>query len=86
MLSLNVVPGDALFCRKGRHGVGTGQIHGNQFPTAGIGLFDHGFFFIHGNTGPVAHMLIAAGEGIVHGGLTGIGITCKRDSHNIPPS
>ena len=55
---------------------------GDQFLAAGIILFNQGFFFIYGNAGPVANMLVAAGEGIVHGGFTGIGIAGQCNSHS----
>jgi hypothetical protein len=38
---------------------------------------------IYSNTSPVAHMLTTAGEGVVHGGFSAVGITGQRDSHEI---
>ena len=86
-LVLNVGAGDAFFRGEGAHGVSAGQIHSDQIQIACVYFFNGCFFSVNGDTGPVANLFVAAGEGIIHGGLAGIGVACKSDSHRIviPP-
>ena len=81
VLILDVGAGHVLLRSKRRHGVSTGQVHGDKLLIAGVDLLDGGFLAVNGDTGPVADLLIPAGEGIVHGGLAAVGITGKSNSH-----
>ena len=86
MLVLDIGAGDALFGSEGRHGVGTGKVHGDQFLFTGKASLDGSLFLVNGNTRPVADLFIAAGQSVVHGGFTGVGIACKSNSHfGFPP-
>ena len=51
-----------------------------------VDLLDGGLFLVNGNTRPVADLFIAAGQCVVHGGLTGVGIACKSNSHDLDSS
>ena len=86
VLVSDIGAGDALLRGKGRHGVSAGQIHGNQLLRTCVSLFNQRLFLVHGNTGPVAYLFIASGQGVVHGGFTAVGIACKSNSHfGFPP-
>ena len=39
------------------------------------------FLFLHGNAGPVAHVLIGAGQGIKQRGFSAVGIACQSDTN-----
>ena len=71
---LDIAAGDALLRCEGRHGIGPGQIDRDQGLLSGIGL-------LHGHAGPVAHPLAAAGQGVIHGRFSAVGIACKCYSH-----
>ena len=81
MLLLNIGAGHAFLCGKGGHRIRTGQVHRHQVLLSCIDFFDRRFLFLHRHTGPVAHLLVAARQGVVHGGLAGVGIACKCNSH-----
>ena len=83
MLVADIGTGNALLRSEGRHGVGAGKVNGDQFPVTCIGLLDGGLLLIDGDTCPVAHLFVAARQGVVHGGLAAVGIAGKRDSHGI---
>ena len=65
----DIVTGDPLLPGKGGKRIRTRQIHQDQRFSRRVPPLDRPFFFIYGNTGPVSHPLIAACEGIIHGGL-----------------
>ena len=67
---LHVGTGDALFTGEGRHGVCAGKVNSDKLRTTCIRLFNGVFFFVYGNTSPVADLFITAGQSIVHCGLT----------------
>ena len=70
------VPGHDFLHGVGRQGVDAGQVHHGQFPVAQMG---DALFFLHGHSGPVAHVLVGTGEGIKQGGLAAVGVA--RQSH-----
>src|SRR5699024_404199 len=81
-LLTDIAAGDALLGREGRHGVGPGQVHRHQLQPTGVELlFDGTFFLVHRHACPVAHSLGAAGEGVVHGGFSAVGIACECNAH-----
>ena len=82
MFLLHIGAGDALLAGEGGHGVGAGQVHGDELLLAAIvGLLDGVFLFLHRDARPVADPFIPAGEGVVHGGLTGVWIAGQSNSH-----
>ena len=82
MLVPHIRTGNTLFRSKGRHGVGTGQIHRNQFfGTAEIRFLDVMFLLFYRNTSPVAHLFISPGQSFVHGGLAGVRVAGQGNSH-----
>ena len=81
---LYIGTGDALLrCERG-HGVGAGQIHGDQIfrPTA-VGFLNVVLLFFNRHAGPVAHLLISPGEGVVHGGFAGVRVASQGNTHDI---
>ena len=78
---LDIAAGDALFRGERRHGVCAGQINCDQLFPLIIHFLDRTLFFLFCNTSPVAHTLISAGQGIIHGRFTAVGIACKSNSH-----
>ena len=82
VLIANIGTGDALLRGKRGHGVGTGQIHRDQiFGPAVIGFLDGVFLFLHRHAGPVAHLFVPPGKGVVHGGLAGVRVACQGNTH-----
>ena len=71
----DVVPADDLLQGVGGQGVDTGQVGDHS-----VGIAPQlALFLLHGNAGPVANVLVGAGHGVEHGGLSAVGIAHQRD-------
>ena len=66
------------------HGVVAWQLHGYQIvrPTA-VGFLKVVLRFFNRHAGPVAHLLISPGEGVVHGGFAGVRVASQGNTHDI---
>ena len=79
--------GDALLGSKGGHGVSARQVHCQQLLRAAVkALFNRRDLFLYRHACPVAHTLVASGQGVIHGGLSAVGIACQCDFHNFSRS
>jgi hypothetical protein len=85
---LDIRTGDTFLRRKRGHGIGTGQIHGNNLLTPRAEIFPDGMFlFFNSYTGPVSHMLAASGKVIIHRSLSAVWVSRKRKlKHGVPPN
>ena len=73
MLLQDKIPGDNLLRCIGRKGVNAGQVHQGDV----LVVEDLPLFFLHRYAGEVAHVLVAAGQGIKQGGLAAVLVACK---------
>ena len=83
MLIANIDAGNTLFRRERRHGISAGQIYRDQLLIPGKSLFDQSFFLVYRHPCPVADLLIASGQGIVHGCFSRVWVSCKCNSHGV---
>ena len=82
VLMAHIRAGNTLLRGERRHGIRAGQVYCNQFfRTATVGFLNGMFFLFHRDAGPVAHLLITPGQGIIHGGLAGVGVACQGNTH-----
>ena len=70
------IPGDDLLHGVGRQGVDARQVHDGQGLVAQTG---GALLLLHRHSGPVAHILVRAGQGVEEGGLAAVGVA--RQSH-----
>ena len=79
----DVIPGDHLFQSIGGQGVYAGQIGHVDHLALFAGLQLAGFL-LHGNAGPVAHILVRAGQRVEHGGFAAVRVAgqCDGDCHS----
>ena len=80
-----IVPCRLLLRGVGGQGINAGQVgNGHILPA-----FPNALLFLHGDAGPVAHVLVRARQGVEQGGLAGIGVARQGngDAHGkISPS
>ena len=75
MLVDQIVPGDDLFQRIGRKGVDAGQVgHADVLLAA-----DLSFLLFHGDAGPVADVLLGAGQRVEQGRFAAVRVARKSN-------
>ena len=75
------VPGHNLLHGVGGQGVDAGQVHHRHRPVTDAGL---PLLLLHRHAGPVAHILVGAGESVEQGGLAAVGVAGQSDAHGAP--
>ena len=71
-----VVPGHGLLQGVGGQRIDAGQVSDGDLAV----LFQLALFFLHGDTGPVAHILVGAGQGVEQRGLAAVGVARQGNS------
>ena len=75
-LADQVIPGHHFLQGVGGQGINAGQV-GDGYISL---LFQLALFFLHGDTGPVAHILVGAGQGVEQRGLAAVGVARQGNS------
>ena len=75
LLVYQIAPGHHLLQGVGGQGIDAGQVLDDHV----LVPFQATLFFLHGDAGPVAHVLAGAGQGIEQGGFAAVRVARQRD-------